>query len=284
MITGAARVAGVVGWPVAHSLSPLIHNAWIEALGLDAVYVPFAVPPAGFEAFIRGLDNEVVRGLNVTLPHKLAAFRLAGEVSEQAVRTRSANLLTFEKTGVYGRSTDGEGLVSAIAAACPPEKLRGSAAVVLGAGGAAQAAVGALLDYGASDVRVVARRKEAAYALATTFEGDAVSDYGFGALGAALTGAGLVVNATAAGLNGEGELPPMDAAPREAVFMDMVYKPLLTQFLRDAAARGHLTVDGLAMLIGQARPSFEAFFGVAPPPEDVVNVRALCLRALGETA
>lgn len=282
MITGAASVAGVVGWPVRHSLSPLIHNAWIEALGLDAAYVPFPVKPEEFPAFVRGV-NGVIRGLNVTLPHKSAAYSLASEASDRARLTRSANLLLMDSECTYADTTDGQGLIEAIRPTCPAEHLQSGAAVVLGAGGAAWPAVAALLEFGAREVRVVARRKEAAYELASAFAGDAVTGYAFGALDPALAGARLVVNATSAGLNGQGELPPMDAAPPGAVFMDMVYKPLRTTFLERAAARGHPTVDGLAMLIGQARPSFQAFFGVAPPPEDVVDVRALCLRALGET-
>lgn len=281
MITGAAKVAGVVGWPVKHSLSPLIHNAWIEALGLDAVYVPFAVPPERFMDFVQGLTLGAVVGLNVTLPHKESAYAASDRWTDQADRASAVNLLSFEADGgVAGDNTDGQGLLAALMqGGWTPQS---EPVLVLGAGGAARGAVAALLDGGAAEVRVAARRLEAAEALVSFFRFDAPA-FGIAQLDQALDGVTAVINATSAGLNGVGELPPMDAAPPGAVFMDMVYSPLHTKFLRDAAARGRPTVDGLAMLIGQARPSFEAFFGVEAPPPEVVDVRALCLRALGET-
>lgn len=290
MITGAAKVAGVVGWPVKHSLSPLIHNAWIEALGLDAVYVPFAVPPDEFTGFIEAHCGGSLVGLNVTLPHKTAAYEVAQTRTEAIEQTGSANLLLFrDRVGrrreIHAQSTDGEGLEVAIRSAAPKIEYMESAIVVLGAGGVAAAAIDHLELYGGEDIRIVARRKGAAQALRHGLRRSSVCRraFAFNELEAALDGADLVINATSAGLNGVGELPAMDAASPEAVFMDMVYSPLRTKFLRDAAARGHPTVDGLAMLIGQARPSFEAFFGVPPPPPEVVDVRALCLNALGET-
>lgn len=283
MITGAAKVAGVVGWPVKHSLSPLIHNAWIEALGLDAVYVPFAVPPERFEAFLEGFRGGALRGLNVTLPHKTRALELTDLRSEEAAEANAANLLTLEDGRLRGQNTDGYGLLSALGELL----IRDGPVLVLGAGGAAGGAIAALLMAGV-DVRIAARRLEAAQTLAVRGElweraSKRPKPFSFEQLDSAAHSVTAVINATSAGLNGLGELPSMGAAPPGAVFMDMVYSPLRTKFLRDAAARGHPTVDGLAMLIGQARPSFEAFFGVAPPPPEVVDVRALCLKALGET-
>lgn len=280
MISGAAKLAGVVGWPVAHSLSPLIHNAWIEALGLDAVYVPFPVAPDGLAQAVEGWRVSGVVGVNVTVPHKTAAVALARARSDAAEAAGSANLLRFVEGEVFADTTDGLGLLVALQEQAPAWSPARGPVVVLGAGGAASGAIGALLDAGVEEVRVAARRSEAAEAVCGSRPG--ASPYGLSALSEALADASLVVNATSAGLNGEGELPPMDAAPTTAVFMDMVYKPLRTPFLRAAAARGQSTVDGLAMLIGQARPSFEAFFGVPPPRREVVDVRALCLRALGE--
>lgn len=280
-ITGAAKVAGVVGWPVAHSLSPLIHNAWIEALGLDAAYVPFAVPPERFESFVEACRFVLV-GLNVTLPHKQRALELAAGWTA-AVYAQAANLLTFDEGEVSADNTDAEGLLAAFAEQAAEWRADVGPVVVIGAGGAARAAVGALSDAGAPEVRVVARRKEAATELAEMNWCDMpVRSYGFDNLSSALSGATAVINATSAGLNGAGELPDMAAAPPETVFMDMIYSPLRTAFLEAARVRGHSTVDGLAMLIGQARPSFLAFFGVEPPSAEVVDVRALCLRALGE--
>jgi shikimate dehydrogenase len=282
MITGAAKVAGVVGAPVAHSLSPLIHNAWIEALGLDAAYVPFAAPKGKFEAFVEAHRSGTLVGLNVTLPYKRKAYDLADVRSKAAEDAFSANVLLFSKVDgeVFADNTDGQGLIEALTTA----GWRASAGpvLILGAGGAAAGAVAAMTAAGVTDVRVAARDSSKARGLFQTGGMDQWSSYGFDQLRVAGEDVAAVINATSAGLNGEGELPAIESAPRTAVFMDMVYKPLRTRFLKSASTRGHPAVDGLEMLIGQARPSFEAFFGFAPPPHDVVDVRSLCLRALGE--
>lgn len=281
MITGAAKIAGVVGWPVAHSLSPLIHNAWIEALGLDAVYIPFAVAPDAFDSFLDGLRGTNVCGLNVTLPHKLRAHDLADELGVAAMTSRAANTLVFrpDRT-IHADNTDGDGLRWALMQGHERNwKAQQRPVVLLGAGGAARGAIDALAERGASEVRVVARRLAAAEQLAAGWNGF-VTAHDFDRLNVACEGAAAVVNATSAGLNGLGDLPEISAAPNDAVFMDMVYRPLKTSFLRRAVAHGHPTVDGLEMLIGQAAQSFFAFFGVFPPQH--VDVRTLCLRALGE--
>lgn len=284
-LSGSAKVAGVVGWPVAHSLSPLIHNAWIEALGLDAAYVPFAVPPERFQRFVDGLRGGAVGGVNVTLPHKRLALDLAEDRSPRAGGADAANVLVFRQdASVFADNTDGEGLLAALDAGVPDWRVHSGPAVVLGAGGAAFGAVHALLGARVPAVRIVARRPGAAAALVQRFGFSECEAYGFDRLSSALEEATLVVNATFAGLNGEGTLPPLVGAQPGTVALDMVYRPLRTGFLADAEARRLRTVDGLAMLVGQARPSFEALFGVPPPPPEVVDVRALCLRAMGEGA
>lgn len=285
MITGAAKIAGVVGWPVAHSLSPLIHNAWIEALGLDAVYVPFAVPPERFADFVAAAKgSDWLTGINVTLPHKESAYELASSRANEVVWAEAANLLLFNGGGgLHAENLDGRGLVSAFADHDANRRALNGPVLVLGAGGAARSALTALHWEGVPTIRVAARRIDAAASLVDHWDDSLRAEaYGFDQLDEALDGVSAVINATSAGLQGRGELPPMTAAPPEAVFMDMVYAPLWTTFLRRAAADGHATIDGLAMLIGQARPSFEWFFGVPAPPAEVVDVRALCLRALGE--
>jgi septum formation protein len=253
-----------------------------RALGLDAVYVPFAVAPERIAAFVEGCRGVLV-GLNVTVPHKTAVLDFAtGETS--AVYAHAANVLEIYEDGrVVATNTDGVGLLAAFAEQAPSWDPAIGPVVVIGAGGAARGAVAALDDAGVPEVLVVARRAEAAIELAgMTWCDMRVSGHGFEEIATVSRDATAIINASSAGLKGEGTLPPMDAAPLGAVFMDMVYTPLRTPFLQAAAARGHLTVDGLAMLIGQARPSFQAFFGVAPPPAEVVDVRALCLKALGE--
>lgn len=272
--TGAAVVAGVVGWPVRHSLSPLIHGAWLAAARIDGLYAPFAVPPERFDAFVAGSRGGALAGLNVTLPHKARAFALADTRSQAAEAAGAANLLLFDaEGGVHADNTDGAGLVGALREA---DALRGPV-LLLGAGGAAQGAVAALLAAGVADLRIANRTPERAVALAAGRPG--ARGCGLDALAAAAEGAALVVNATSAGLGGGGspDVPWPRLAPG-AVAMDMVYVPLETAFLTAAKARGLRTVDGLAMLIGQARPAFSAVYGRPPPAE--VDVRALCLRAL----
>lgn len=270
-LTGAAVVAGVAGQPVRHSLSPLIHNAWIAASGLDAVYVPFApADAAGFGALVAAGRAGLLRGLNVTAPFKAAALSLADEADDAARRCGSANLLLFENERVRASSTDGAGLMAALAEQAPQLDPAGQAAVVLGAGGAARAAVAALLDAGAGEVRIVNRSRARAEELAGL--DDRASAWPPDQLGPALVGAALVVNAVSGG-----DPPDLGTLSDGAVVMDMTYRPLLTPLLAAAGARGLSTVDGLAMLIGQARPSFEAFFGAPPPPGDV---RAAALAAL----
>ena len=276
-ITGATRVAGVVGRPVTHSLSPLIHNAWIDALGIDAVYIPFSVTPAGFPALVEGLRGGGVRGLNVTLPFKGQALAAADRTSPMAAAAGAANLLTFTEDGtIVADNTDGHGLLAAFSEQAPGWRADDGPVLLLGAGGAAQGAIAALLEAGAPEVRVVNRTRARAEALAASVP--RTSAHTLADFATAAGGAAALVNATSAGLVGETLTLDLAALPAHAIVMDMVYAPLRTPLLRQAQARGLRTVDGLAMLIGQARPSFEAFFGQSPPSE--VDVRTLCLAEL----
>ena len=278
-ITGATMVAGVVGWPVRHSLSPLLHNAWLEAGGLDGVYVPFSPARNGFDRFIDGLRGGSVRGLNVTLPFKELALAVADEVSERAAAAAAANLLVFEETGlVRADNTDGLGLLGAFAAQAPEFDPTAGPVLVLGAGGAARGAAAALAAAGAPQVRLVNRTSANAEAAAAALSRP-VTAFSANEIAAALLGVTAVINATSAGIAGGGDLDiPLELAPRNAVVMDMVYTPLVTPFLARAQGLGRRTVDGLEMLVRQAVPSFEAFYGQAPDP--ATDVRALALSAL----
>jgi shikimate dehydrogenase len=275
-LSGATTVAGVVGSPIRHSLSPLIHNAWLEAAGIDGVYIPLEVGALDFARFVEGLRGTSIAGLNVTLPFKQAALSAAGEAHPRARRARAANLLTFDEYGeVHADNTDGLGLLAAFAEQAPAFDPAAGPVAILGAGGAARGAAGALLDAGCTDIRIVNRTFSRAEALAAEL---GLSAFDTRDTKAALAGVGAVINATSASLLGESAAAPLEAAPMTAVAMDMVYKPLVTPFLAHALTLGMQTVDGLAMLIGQARPSFEAFYG-RPPPSDV-DVRTLALEAL----
>ena len=271
-ITGAALVGGIAGNPVAHSLSPVIHNAWIEAAGLDAAYVPFApVDAAGFEALIAAGQAGLLTGLNVTAPFKEQAFALADTASGAARLSSSANILAFADGRVHADSSDGLGLMRALAEQAPALDVSGRPVVILGAGGAARAAAGVLVEAGAS-VRILNRSRERAEALVADL-GPSVTVVGDAD---AFADAVLVINALS--IQPDLDLSRLSA---DTVVMDMTYRPIATPLLLKARARGLTTVDGLAMLIGQAAPSFEAIFRRAPPPLDL---RPLLLARLGEAA
>jgi len=268
-ITGVAMLAGIAGQPVAHSLSPVIHNAWLEAGGIDGAYMPFAPrDAAGFNALIAAGRAGLVQGLNVTAPFKEQAFALADAASDAARATGSANILVFEDGHVHADSSDGVGVLHALAEQAPGLDLKDAVVVMLGAGGAARAGAGALIEAGAC-IRILNRSRDRAEALAVDL-GPSVSVAGE----AALAEADLVINALSV-------QPTIDLSVLKpgAVVMDMTYKPVVTPFLAAARARGLTTVDGLAMLIGQAAPSFTALFRRPPPP---LNLRSLLLAHLGE--
>lgn len=281
VITGATAVAAVVGRPLTHSLSPLIHNAWLEAARVDGVYVALSPAEDRFEALVDGLRGGVIRGCNVTLPFKEAALALADRASDRARRAGAANLLVFGDDGtISADNTDGLGLLAAFAVRAPRFKVTAGPIVVLGAGGAARGAVAALLDAGAPEVRLVNRTRARADEIALAL-GGGVRVFGWDDAGAAFSGAGAVVQATTLGLGGgEGPAVAFEALAAGAVVMDMVYRPLTTELLARAQAAGVTTVDGLEMLIQQAIPSYQAFFGQPPPAG--VGVRRLALLALGE--
>lgn len=280
-ISGAAIVGGVCGAPIKHSMSPVLHNAWIAAAGLDAAYVPLAPVADNFEAFVNGLRGGAIKGVNVTIPFKERALACADTASDLARMAGAANLLIFNADGsVHADNTDGPGLLGAIEAQAQGFDVTAAPVVILGAGGAARGAVAALLLAGAPKVTVVNRTLARAQELVDAF-GAKVFAAEETALPGLLAETGLVINATSLGLNG-GDGPAADFAltPGTAVVMDMVYKPLRTEFLRRAQAAGRRTVDGLEMLLRQAIPSFEAIYGATPSPE--VDVRGMALKLLGE--
>ena len=279
-ITGAAAVAGIVGAPVAHSLSPLLHNVWLEAAGLDGAYVPLPLGEDALERFVEGMRGGAIVGVNVTAPFKERALAAADIADEAAQAAGAANLLLFRADGVVAaRNTDGAGLLWALEQQAPGLKLRGATVVLIGAGGAARGAAATLIKAGAAEVRVVNRTYERARKLADGLE-PAIA-YPLEQLREALSGASLVVNAASGGIAQMPALAHDWRARGGAAALDMSYRPLNTPFLQRARAQGVTVVDGLAMLIGQAAPSFEAFYGVPPPDMDV---RRLALRALGEPA
>ncbi|MGH7104810.1 MAG: shikimate dehydrogenase [Acetobacteraceae bacterium] len=272
ILSARARVAGLVGWPVAHSRSPRLQNFWLERHGIDGAYVPLAVPPASLPAAIRGLAAAGFAGCNVTIPHKEAAAGLCDSVTDAARRIGAVNTLVFHNGKIDGSSTDGEAFLANLRAhgvdpAAGP-------ALVLGAGGAARAVVAALLDAGAH-VSITNRTSGRAEALCRVFP--ALTPLPWEARSAALAGQALLVNTTAAGMQGR---PPFDldlgAADARLTVADLVYAPPETPLLARAKIRGLKIVPGLGMLLHQAVPGFEAWFGVRPvvDPEVIAFVAA----------
>ena len=262
ILTSAARLAGVMGWPVAHSRSPRIHGYWLEEKGIDGAYLPLAVRPEALDAALAGMRALGFRGCNLTAPHKEAALARMDSLSETARRIGAVNTVTIgDDGGVHGDNTDGFGFISHLRQEAPAWE-PASPAAVLGAGGAARAVVDALSEAGVSEIRLFNRTGERAAALAEE-AGSTVRPLPWEQREEALAGCGLLVNTTQLGQTGKPALDlALDRLPADAVVYDLVYAPLETDLLKAARARGHVGVDGLGMLIHQARPGFAAWFGV----------------------
>lgn len=264
-LTGAAKLAGIMGWPVAHSRSPALHGHWLAEHGIDGAYVPMAVKPENLRRAVQTLPLLGFAGCNLTIPHKEEAMRIIDEYDPAARRAGSINTIILRADGrILGSSTDGYGFLAALRAALPAFSAAAGPSVVLGAGGAARAIAAVLLDDGAPEIRLVNRTPERAAKLAKTL-GGAIRGVAWEARAQALGGASLLVNATSLGMEGQPPLDlPLDALPREAVVNDIVYVPLETALLARARSRGNPAVDGLGMLLHQAQPGFAAWFGVKP--------------------
>jgi len=292
--TGAAMVAAIVGQPVHHSMSPFLHTAWLRDLGLNGVYAAFSPKDEhAFERLILSCRSNGIKGLNVTAPFKAQALALADTIAESARHCGSANLLTFDDDGyVQAQSTDGQGLIRAFELQAPACDLKSGPVVIMGAGGASRAAVAAMLEAGTPEVRIVNRTLARAEELVFAFQSDQshihltgrekvisfrqkVTAFDLTDVDRAFTGSVAVINAASGG-----PLPLFDALDDNATIMDMTYRPLRTNWLLAAAGRGLKTVDGLNMLIEQARPSFEAFYGQLP--NGAFDIRSLALDYLGE--
>lgn len=266
-LSGSARLAGVIGWPVTHSLSPALHGYWLAEHGIDGAYVPLAMPPEEFGWNVVALRRMGFRGVNVTVPHKEAAFALSETLDEEARIAGAVNLLVFGDT-IEGHNTDIYGLSASLVDALGKDCLKGRNAAVLGAGGAARAAILSLAKMGAREIRIFNRTPQRAAALAQRLAAalkHPVTGGGTDTWPAAAADTTLVVHTTSAGLKGTASLDlALDGLPKDAAVCDIVYNPLETELLKRAKAAGFKTVDGLGMLMHQAVPSFAAFYGVTP--------------------
>ena len=269
MMSGKARVAGVMGWPVQHSLSPRLHGYWLRTYGIDGAYVPLSVSPEGFGEAVRGLAALGFVGANVTVPHKEAAFAAVNTRTPRAERVSAVNTIVVDDQGsLTGDNTDGFGFLENLKAGCPTWEPEAFPALVIGAGGAARGIVAALLDAGVPAVTIANRTVERAEAISQEL-GERVQATSWEGCGDAIAHADLVVNATTLGMEGSAPLSlDLSALPRTSLVTDIVYTPLETPLLSWARARGNPVVDGLGMLLHQARPGFRAWFGVDPEVTD----------------
>ena len=278
-LSGRTRLAGIMGWPVAHSLSPRLHGHWLLRYGIDGAYVPLPVPPERLEQALSALPALGFAGVNLTIPHKEAAVSLVDRLSPRAKRIGAVNTVVVEADGTLsGDNTDGFGFIAALSESQAGWRAEAGPAVVLGAGGAARAVAVALLDAGVPEVRLLNRTSERARALADDL-GGSVHAVNWTVRAAALDGAALLVNTTSLGMRGQPPLDlALDALPPTALVTDVVYTPLITPLLALAQARGNPVVDGLGMLLHQARPGFRAWFGVDPEVDD--DLRAVVAAGL----
>lgn len=276
--------ACVIGWPIKHSRSPLIHNYWLKHYGIEGSYTKEAVEPDRIEGFLRNLTASGFVGCNVTLPHKEAAYRVAAKRDEMADIVKAANTLWYENGVLCASNTDIYGFLYSLDDQSPGWDKIGLPAAVLGAGGAARGIIKGLLDRGFQSVRLVNRTRERAETLACEF-GAKVSVFAWEDRDAMLANCGLLVNTTSLGMTGKEPLEiDLSEFSIPGVVCDIVYSPLETDLLHRARAAGFHIADGLGMLLHQAVPGFEKWFGVRP--QVTPELRALVvadLEAEGES-
>jgi shikimate dehydrogenase len=258
-------IAAVLGHPIHHSRSPRLHGHWLRRYGIRGHYVPLDVAPADLEDALRAMPKLGFVGANVTIPHKEAALRLADASSDRAALIGAANTLTFQADGkIFADNTDGYGFMENLRAGASDWRADAGPAAVIGAGGAARAVITALLDAGVPEIRLTNRTRSRAETLRGEF-GTRIRVFDWVQAGNALDGAALAVNTSSLGMTGKPDLRvPMDGLTADAVVTDLVYTPLDTNFLKTARGQGCRTVDGLGMLLHQAVPGFERWFGHRP--------------------
>ena len=271
------KKAGVIGFPIHHSKSPIIHNYWLKKYGVQAVYDAFEIKSEELEKFVFSLKEKDFSGINVTVPHKVAVMKLMDELSAAAQKAGAVNTVIVREDGtLFGHNTDGAGFLANILEKKKDFDIKQKPVVILGTGGAARGVCAALVLAGAPEIRLVYRTKEKAENLASSVGGN-FRLVEWSKKETILDDAGLLANATTLGMNGfdplEIDLSGLNAS---AIVADVVYSPLKTELLKQAEERGHVTADGLGMLLHQACPAFQAWFGVMP--EITPELRELVLK------
>ena len=269
-------LAGVIGQPIEHSLSPRLHGHWLKRYGIQGHYIPMNIRHEDLERVLRTLPAMGFIGLNVTIPHKEAVLALADLSSDRAALIGAANTLIFREDGkIHADNTDGYGFVANLRQYAPDWQPSDGGAAVIGAGGASRAVIAALIDLGVTDIRLSNRSRPRAEGLRAEF-GPKITVYDWNMTGDMFPGAATVVNTTALGMDGNQPLClPYDKLERDAVVTDLVYTPLRTHFLEQAALRGCRTVDWLGMLLHQGTPGFERWFGQRPEVDEDLRLAVL---------
>ena len=269
-------LAGVIGHPVAHSRSPLLHGHWLKTYGLQGHYIPMDIAPDKLETAFRTLPDLGFVGVNVTIPHKEKVMEIADLVSDRATLIGAANTIIFRKDGkIHADNTDGYGFIENLRQGAPGWDPQAGPAMVLGAGGAARAVIASLLEVGVPEIRISNRTRNRAEQLREEF-GARIRVVEWVQAGNAMDDAALVVNSTSLGMVGKQDLRvPLDGLQPGTVVTDLVYTPLETRLLRVAREQGCTCVDGLGMLIHQAVPGFERWFGKRPEVDDATRAAIL---------
>ncbi len=269
-------LAAVLGHPIAHSRSPALHGYWLKRYGIKGHYIPIDIPPVDLPRLLRTLPELGFVGCNVTIPHKEAILQIADIVTDRAALIGAANTLIFRKDGkIHADNTDGSGFIANLRKNAPDWKPASGPAVVLGAGGAARAVVAALIEVGVPEIRLANRTRPRADALRSDF-GAKIHVHEWVQAGNLLDDAMTVINTTSLGMTGKPEFRvPLDRLNPHALCNDLVYTPLKTQFLIEAEERGATIVDGLGMLLHQAAPGFERWFGIRPEVDEATRKAVL---------
>jgi shikimate dehydrogenase len=265
MNTLQTPVAAVIGHPISHSKSPRMHNFWLEQFGIEGYYIPLDIDPKKFERSVRNLSELGLVGANITIPYKEKVLKIADKISDRAALVGAANTLTFlQNGGVYADNTDGYGFLQNIKSKYSDWSAREGISVVFGAGGASRAILGALIEDGASDIILANRTRSRADQLRSDF-GAKIKVVEWMKIQNYLSDASTIINTTSLGMLGKSDLPiPLNTLKKHTLVTDIVYSPLETHLLATAAKMGCRTVDGLGMLIHQAIPGFERWFGTKP--------------------
>lgn len=276
MMRPAVPLAGVIGNPIGHSRSPLMHKHWLRHYGIRGDYVPLQVAEGDLETVVRALPRMGFVGANVTLPHKAAVMRFVDHLSDRAILIGAVNTLIFREDGtIFGDNTDGYGFMANVRQGVPDWDPKAGPAVVLGAGGAARAIIVALADAGVPNILLSNRTRAKSDALKAEF-GQRIRVVDWVQAGNVMEEAAIVINTTSLGMTGQPELRvPLDGLRPDTIVTDIVYAPLQTALLQKAAAMGCATVDGLGMLLHQGVPGFERWFGKRPEVDDALRAAVL---------